>query len=616
MAKKPKSGKGYLADLLPQLGTFTSHIADAIGQGRGLAYYRVSDRSQVDTDYDPEGNSLPTQRKTVRELAESLNITLVEEYVEPGKSALPLDQRPKFAQMVKRIIEHRDIKYVLVYSLSRLARNRYEDAIVGLTLERLGVTVISVKEHLHGNDPATRAMRGMLAVFNQFQVESSGEDIKTKLANKASNGGTPGLAKIGYVNIAIQFEGRKVNTVELDPQRAEYIPQIFDLADTGRYTPTQIHEIITERGFRNRPRKGAPLQPVKLDVILKILRDRYYCGYITHDGIEYKGRHQALVSEEQFNRVQRILDSSGIGGTRRTVHYHPLKGLLWCQRCRRRFVLSNNTGNGGTYTYVFCMGRKHKVCDQPFLRMDTLTGVEHAVSAHFESVTIAEEIRAVVTAAAATALAAAGSGSDTIREKLTTELAKLDNTEDALLDLAGDDEWNRDKLTAKLKTIRARQAGINRQLDELDTNPTTGHELLNQALALLVRARQLYDTGTPEIQNLITRTMFTRLYLDADEVTAVAVTNSELAEPFDTATELADAAHAAASLTGPADNPAPGYELPSPRQNPDTQRSGPLPKERTASPIDLRQVVPAPACVTGLNTPRLVGTTGFEPATP
>jgi hypothetical protein len=28
-----------------------------------VAYYRVSDRSQVETDYDPEGNSLPTQRE-------------------------------------------------------------------------------------------------------------------------------------------------------------------------------------------------------------------------------------------------------------------------------------------------------------------------------------------------------------------------------------------------------------------------------------------------------------------------------------------------------------------------------------------------------------------------
>jgi DNA invertase Pin-like site-specific DNA recombinase len=44
----------------------------------------------------------------------------VDEYIEPGVSALPLDKRPAFREMIDRIIAQRDVKYVIVYMLNRL----------------------------------------------------------------------------------------------------------------------------------------------------------------------------------------------------------------------------------------------------------------------------------------------------------------------------------------------------------------------------------------------------------------------------------------------------------------------------------------------------------------
>lgn len=81
----------------------------------------------------------------------------------------------------------------------------------------------------------------------------------------------------------------------------------------------------------------------------KIVSDRYYCGYVTHRGIEHHGRHEPLISEELFDTVQRVLATTNHSGIRRRVHHHPLKGLLWCSRCKKCFVLANATGNGGTY---------------------------------------------------------------------------------------------------------------------------------------------------------------------------------------------------------------------------------------------------------------------------
>jgi site-specific DNA recombinase len=64
------------------------------------------------------------------------------------------------------------------------------------------------------------AMKAMTDVMNEVQSRLNGEDIKVKLRNKATNGGTVGRAKLGYLNIRETFEGREFRTAAVDPERA------------------------------------------------------------------------------------------------------------------------------------------------------------------------------------------------------------------------------------------------------------------------------------------------------------------------------------------------------------------------------------------------------------
>jgi hypothetical protein len=52
-----------------------------------VRYLRVSSAGQVDTDYDPEGISLPAQRKAVIARERELGSVNVEEFIEAGRSA-------------------------------------------------------------------------------------------------------------------------------------------------------------------------------------------------------------------------------------------------------------------------------------------------------------------------------------------------------------------------------------------------------------------------------------------------------------------------------------------------------------------------------------------------
>ena len=58
------------------------------GNKRAVIYLRVSSPGQVNTDYNPEGISLPAQREAAQRKELELGADNVGEYVEPGRSAI------------------------------------------------------------------------------------------------------------------------------------------------------------------------------------------------------------------------------------------------------------------------------------------------------------------------------------------------------------------------------------------------------------------------------------------------------------------------------------------------------------------------------------------------
>src|SRR5579875_1219534 len=153
------------------------------GLKRAVVYLRVSTLSQVKTDYDPEGISIPAQRIACERKAEQMGLEVVGEYVEPGRSATNIEHRPVFREMLDRIRQDRDVDYVVVYKLSRLNRNRIDDANVMMLLRKYKVALISATENID-DTPVGQLMHGILASFNEFRSAEDGADIRYKMAQK------------------------------------------------------------------------------------------------------------------------------------------------------------------------------------------------------------------------------------------------------------------------------------------------------------------------------------------------------------------------------------------------------------------------------------------------
>ena len=128
---------------------------------RAVLYLRVSDPSQARTDYDPEGLSIPTQHKICKAKAKQLGIQIIDEYVELGRSGTNATNRPEFRKMMARIRQQKDVEYVIVYKLSRLNRNRYDDAVTMMELRTAHVALISATENID-ETPEGQLVHGML----------------------------------------------------------------------------------------------------------------------------------------------------------------------------------------------------------------------------------------------------------------------------------------------------------------------------------------------------------------------------------------------------------------------------------------------------------------------
>jgi site-specific DNA recombinase len=599
----------------------------------GIDYLRVSSKRQMDTaaDVDPDGNSINTQREYCQDKARSMKVVVQKEFIEPGTSAQSIEKRPVFRELLAYLKAHPEIRYVFIYMRSRAFRNFTDAAITKRALDKMGVKLISAKEDF-GEGIMADAMEAVTDIMNEVQVRMSGQDIATKMANKARNGGTNGLAKLGYLNERILVDGRKVNSIVVDQERAPLVVQGFELFGTGKHTLDTLLEILTDSGLRAPHRN----KPITRDTLNRMLRDRYYIGKLVYKGIEYQGRHESLVSEELFDRVQRVLDAHSGSGTRLRQHPHYLKGVVWCGRCKHRFTIMPGRGNGGTYFYFLCRGRQLKQCDHPYVPVDVM---EQVVTEHYAvAVRLLVEVRTAVRTGVQAAMPEHYELSEELREQFTTQLEKLDRKESYFLDLAAEEGWPKDKLRAKIQAIRDDQTKLTRQLAQATNQLETGRQIFLHALALLDNPHEMYQAGNETVRSILNRAFFTKLYIEGRRVTG-----HEMAEPFDVISEAytiyrdAKADRAArdgdrgasdnvrthyrrvgvTSRTAELTTGSDGAELLAWPEGPQAAKSADLLVE-TGAPSRMTRIDSLALALTGHGSSKavLVGTTGFEPATP
>jgi DNA invertase Pin-like site-specific DNA recombinase len=209
---------------------------------------------------------------------------------------------------------------VVVDGLTTLGPDLGQAAMRLLTIENCGAQVVSSQS---GKEAARE-------IVNTWADRGEGtpvsEKVRSAMRRKAVRGEVLGRPPYGY------RVGPR-HRLELVPDEAVVVRYIFRLyLQEGM----GIRRIAGQLNQEDVPtRRGGRWSMVS---VRDLLRNRVYLGTYTRFGVKVPGSHPALVSPEDFRRVQERLQSHHGGDRERTVVPFLLSGLVYCARCGNRMI--------------------------------------------------------------------------------------------------------------------------------------------------------------------------------------------------------------------------------------------------------------------------------------
>ena len=313
---------------------------------RAIIYCRVSSEDQV------KNLSLSTQEDACREYCKRNNLVVDTVFVEKGESAKTVD-RTEFQKLLTYCREKKGrVNVLVVYALSRFARDKYDHFAIRALLHRFQITLRSVTEPID-ESPTGKLMEGVLASFAQFDNDQRSERTKTGMQAAINIGRWTFQAPIGYLNTK---DANGNPTLALDPERAPLIRLAFEKYATGLYTKQAVLDMVITEGLLTR--RGRMPANQEFD---RVLANPLYTGWIRVGTWKTfkQGNFPPLIDQETFDRVQAILK-----GRRPTLTPHernhpdfPLRVFVKCATCGQPITGSWSRGRNKKYPYYHCPGR-------------------------------------------------------------------------------------------------------------------------------------------------------------------------------------------------------------------------------------------------------------------
>ena len=492
---------------------------------RAAIYLRVSTAAQATRGREPEGYSIPAQREACQAKAAELDAEVVGEYVDRGESAKTAD-RPELKGMLARLEEKRDLDYVIVHKVDRLARNRYDDATITYALHEAGVELVSVTENID-RTPVGRFMHAIVAANAEFYSANLAAEAKKGQVQKAKMGGTPTKAPLGYLNVRKVIEGQEVRTVEVDPERAPHIRWAFAAYGSGAYTLDTLLAALTARGLRTRPTPKKPEKPLSRAQLAALLQNPYYVGIVRYAGVEYEGRHEHLIYQATFAKAKAVLSAHTNSTEKDRKHHHYLKGSLFCGRCGSRMSLTYAKGNGGRYPYFYCLGRTRGTgCKQPYVPVDL---IETAVERAYGDVRLPRKQTERVRGKLKHALTGMREQAEAEATRQRKRLVKLTEEREKLLHAHYAGAVPVDLLRSEQERLTTEATQAERHIEVAEASFADIEDTLGKALDLLADCQRAYLAAPGHLRRQWNQALFERLLVYDDRIG-----EAEVAEPFAT----------------------------------------------------------------------------------
>ena len=494
-------------------------MAASLTPKRAVSYLRVSTREQAQRGGAAEGFSIPAQREANKKKAMALGALIVKEFVDRGESARSAN-RPELQKMLHYLQDAGDIDYVIVHKLDRLARNRADDVDINRILDQTGTRLISTTENID-QTPGGILLHGIMSSIAEFYSRNLASEVVKGLSQKARAGGTIGRAPLGYLNKQGRDEhGREARWVDIDPTRGPLITQAFTEYATDRWTLSTLTNHLTAQGLTTVPTPSRPSHPLGHNKLLAILRNPYYRGIVTYQGVQYPGKHQPLIDDATWQRVQTVL-SQHRHGERQRIHNHHLKTTIRCGQCGGRLIIHNaKARNGQIYPYFVCSYRQRHRTECSFKAV-LIDEVDIAIADLYHHIHITPEDRQAIEKYLRLELDHIYARQHTHTQQLTTQARKLKTQQAKLLEAHYADAIPLDLLKTEQARLTRELDHITRELATLTADRERVEQHLTEALALLEHCHHLYThpNTPPSLKKLLNTIFFTEILINPGDNT-------------------------------------------------------------------------------------------------
>src|SRR5215207_1255063 len=206
-----------------------------------VIYIRVSTKEQT------ENLSLPTQLRSCEDYCRREGLDVLAQFKEEGESAKTANRTELQKLLTFCRTNKGRVHFVVVFNLTRFARDKYDHFALRSHLQSLGISLRSATEPI--DDTSTgKLMEGVLAAFAQFDNDCRSDRTRAGMKAALELGRWVFLAPLGYLN-SPRATGKSLMP---DPQGAPLVRRAFEEYATGRFTKQEVLKQARAWGLTNR----------------------------------------------------------------------------------------------------------------------------------------------------------------------------------------------------------------------------------------------------------------------------------------------------------------------------------------------------------------------------
>ncbi len=313
---------------------------------KAVIYCRVSSAKQT-----VRGDGLHSQETRCREFAKYKGYEVVEVFRDDTSGSLTT--RPGMQAMLSFLSARRKEPHaVIIDDISRLARGLMAHFELRVKIGDAGGVLVSPSIEF-GEDSDSQLVENLLASVSQHQRQKNGEQTVNRMRARMQNGYWVFQAPVGY---RFERSGGQGKVLVRDEPNASILQEALEGYASGRFAT----KVEVKRFLERQPTfpKDLPGGEIRNQRIHDMLTRPIYAGYIEAPnwgvGLR-KGHHEALISFETFEKIQKRLTSTAKAPARKDISADfPLRGFIVCNDCEKPLTACWSQGKSQKYPYYLC----------------------------------------------------------------------------------------------------------------------------------------------------------------------------------------------------------------------------------------------------------------------